>query len=232
MIDRNVARFACRIPSPTRRLQMKLYDAEPAPNPRRVRIFLAEKGIELGGPELECIAVDMSKGQHRDAGALARNPLGQIPVLELDDGTAISESVAICRYFEALHPAPALFGSTPMEQATIEMWNRRIELGLLAHVGVAWRNGPIVARMAPGRFRQNDQARIDGEDAARRFYDRLDGWLAASEFIAGPDYSIADITALCTIDFASRLVALVPDPGQAHIARWHAAVSSRPSAAA
>lgn len=211
---------------------MKLYDAEPAPNPRRVRIFLAEKGIELGGSELERIAVDMTQGQHRDADALARNPLGQIPVLELDDGTVIAESVAICRYFEAVTPTPALFGGTPVEQAIVEMWNRRIELGLLAHVGVAWRNGPIVARMAPGRFRQNEPARIDAEDAARRFYGRLDGWLAAREFIAGAAYSIADITALCTIDFATRLVALAPDAEQAHIARWHAAVSSRPSATA
>lgn len=211
---------------------MKLYDAGPAPNPRRVRIFLAEKGIALEGGDIERIEVNIARGEQRNEAALARNPMGQIPVLELDDGTCISESVAICRYFEAIQPAPALFGATPVALALVEMWDRRVELGLLANVGVAWRNGPVVARMAPGRFRQNDAARDDAEAATHRFYRRLDGWLAERPFIAGENYSIADITALCTIDFASSLVELPPEPDLKHLARWHAEVSARPSAAA
>ncbi|TVS08673.1 MAG: glutathione S-transferase [Gammaproteobacteria bacterium] len=211
---------------------MKLYDVEQAPNPRRVRIFLAEKGIALEGGMIERIEVNMARGEHRDDSALARNPMGQIPVLELDDGTCISESVAICRYFEAVQPEPPLFGDTPVAQAEVEMWNRRVELGLLSQVGVAWRNGPIVARMAPGRFRQNEAAKEDAEAGARRFYRRLDGWLAESPFIAGEGYSIADITTLCTIDFATALVELAPPADLTHLARWHADVSGRPSAQA
>lgn len=211
---------------------MKLYDSKPAPNPRRVRIFLAEKGMPLAGGSIECIEVDITRGEQRNEAALARNPLGQIPVLELDDGTCISESVAICRYFEGMQPEPPLFGADPVAQGLVEMWNRRVEFGLLGPVGVAWRNGPIVARMAPGRFRQNEQAKEDAEEAARRFYRRLDGWLAERAFLAGEDYSIADITTLCTVDFATALVDLAPDPALSHLARWHAEVSARPSAKA
>ncbi|MCC5887801.1 MAG: glutathione S-transferase N-terminal domain-containing protein [Gammaproteobacteria bacterium] len=211
---------------------MKLYDSKPAPNPRRVRIFLAEKGILLDGGDIERIEVDIARGEQRNEAALARNPLGQIPVLELDDGTCISESVAICRYFEGVHPQPSLFGADPVAEALVEMWNRRVEFGLLGPVGVAWRNGPIVARMAPGRFRQNEQAKEEAEEAARRFYRRLDGWLAERTFLAGEAYSVADITALCTVDFATALVALAPDPALSHLGRWHADVSARPSAQA
>ena len=216
---------------------MKLYDAQPAPNPRRVRIFLAEKGIacgeqETGADAVQLVPVDMGAGRQRDAAALARNPMGQIPVLELDDGTCLSESVAICRYFEVLHPDPPLMGGDAVGQARVEMWNRRIELGLLSPVGVAWRNGDIVARMAPGRFRQNHDAREDAEVAARRFQGRMNDWLAAQAFVAGDAFSIADITALCTLDFASKLVKLAPDPELEHLARWHAEMSARPSAGA
>lgn len=216
---------------------MRLYDAKPAPNPRRVRVFLAEKGIVFGeevqGPDaVTLVPVDISTGEQRDEAALARNPLGQIPVLELDDGTAIAESVAICRYFEERFPEPPLMGVGPVGRAQVEMWNRRVELGLLAPTGTAWRNGDIVARAAPGRFRQIPEAREDAEAAARRFQRRLDAWLADTHFIAGEAFSIADITALCTLDFGSRLVNLAPDPGLEHLARWHAEVSARPSASA
>ncbi|HSG89782.1 MAG TPA: glutathione S-transferase N-terminal domain-containing protein [Pseudomonadales bacterium] len=216
---------------------VKLYDAQPAPNPRRVRIFLAEKGIDMAtdavaADAVQLVPVDMSKGEHRDATALGRNPTGQIPVLELADGTCIAESVAICRYFEALQPEPALFGTDAADQATVEMWNRRIELGLLAPVGIAWRNGPIVAKIAPGRFRQIPEAKEDAERAARAFYERLDGWIGERPFIAGARISVADITALCTIDFATRLVDLEPDAALANLWRWHAAMTARPSASA
>jgi glutathione S-transferase len=223
---------------------LKLYDAARAPNPRRVRIFMAEKGIAFadsgtdskgepsGAPRIERIEVDLASGLLRSDAFRALNPLGQIPVLELDDGTAISESVAICRYLEGLYPEPSLFGADARTAAVIEMWNRRIELGLNAPVGIAWVNGPVVARVAPGRFRQLPEAREDAEARARAFQRRMDGWLAERPWVAGDAYSIADITALCSLDFASALVNLAPDPALTHLARWHAAASARPSASA
>ena len=206
---------------------MKLYDVTMAPNPRRVRIFLAEKGIEV-----PTVQVDMGSGEHKTPAFLARNPSGKIPVLELDDGTCIGESVAICRYFEALHPAPVLFGTTPAEIGRIDMVNRQLEFELLGPVGQAWVNGPVVAKMAAGRFEQIPAAKALGEKAARAFYRRLDKELAERTFMAGETFSVADITALCTIDFASRLVDLKPDAELANLWRWHDEVSARPSAAA
>lgn len=206
---------------------MKLYDVTAAPNPRRVRVFLAEKGLQV-----PLVQVDMGRGEHKTPAFLARNPSGKIPVLELDDGTCIAESVAICRYFEAVHPEPNLFGRTPVELGRIEMANRQLELELLAPVGVAWVNGPIVARIAAGRFEQIPAARTQAEAAVRRFHSRLDAELAGREFMAGDRYTIADITALCVIDFATKLVELRPDDAHQHLWRWHAAVSARPSASA
>ena len=206
---------------------MKLYEMTAAPNPRRVRIFLAEKGITV-----PFVQVDMRKGEHKAPEFMKKNPSGKIPVLELDDGTCIAESVAICRYFEALHPKPSLFGATPKELGRIEMANRQLELELLGQVGVSWVNGPIVAQMAPGRFKQNPQAKETSDAAVRSFYKRLDGELADHEYMADNAYSIADITGLVTIDFAGSLVDLKPDESLKNLWRWHAAVSSRPSAKA
>jgi len=206
---------------------MKLYEMTGAPNPRRVRVFLAEKGITVPS-----VQVDMRKGEHKAPEFMKKNPSGKIPVLELDDGTCIAESVAICRYFEAVHPEPSLFGATPMQLGRIEMANRQLEFEMLAPIGAAWVNGPIVAQMAPGRFKQNPQAKEAGEAATRAFYKRLDGELATHEYMADNAYSIADITALCVIDFAASLVDLKPDESLKNLWRWHAAVSSRPSAKA
>jgi glutathione S-transferase len=206
---------------------MKLYDVTQAPNPRRVRIFLAEKGIQL-----PTVQVDMGRGEHKTPEFLARNPSGKVPVLELDDGTCIGESVAICRYIEAIHPEPRLFGTTPVEIGRIDMFNRQVEFELLGPVGQAWVNGPIVAKMAPGRFEQIPAAKAQGERGARSFYKRLDRELASRRFLAGDAYSIADITALCVIDFASRLVDLKPDPDLVALWRWHTDVSARASAGA
>jgi glutathione S-transferase len=206
---------------------MKLYEMAGAPNPRRVRVFLAEKGITVPS-----VQVDMRKGEHKAPEFLKKNPSGKIPVLELDDGTCIAESVAICRYFEALNPTPTLFGTTPKELGRIEMANRQLEFELLAPIGAAWVNGPIVAQMAPGRFKQNPQAKEAGEAATRAFYKRLDEELAHHAYMADDAYSIADITALCVIDFAASLVDLKPDASLQNLWRWHASVSSRPSAKA
>ena len=206
---------------------MKLYEMTAAPNPRRVRIYLAEKGIAV-----PLVQVDMRKGEHKTPEFLRKNPSGKIPVLELDDGTCIAESVAICRYFEALHPTPALFGATPKQIGRIDMVNRQLEFELLGQVGVSWVNGPIVAQMAPGRFKQNPQAKEASDAAVRSFYRRLDAELASREFMCDDAYSIADITGMVTIDFAASLVDLKPDPALSNLWRWHTAVSSRPSAKA
>lgn len=206
---------------------MKLYDFAGAPNPRRVRIFLAEKGINVPS-----VTIDMRKGEHKTLDFLQKNPSGKLPVLELDDGRCIGESVAICRYFEAVQPQPSLFGATPYEMGRIEMANRQLEFELLAPIGAAWVNGPIVAQIAPGRFKQNAQAKETGEAATRNFYARLDRELEGHPYMADHAFSIADITALCTIDFATAMVELKPDEALKNLWRWHATVSARPSAAA
>ena len=204
---------------------MKLYDVIQAPNPRRVRVFLAEKGITV-----PMVQVDMAKGEHKSAAFLRKNGSGKVPVLELDDGTCIGESVAICRYFEALHPEPSLFGRTPAELGRIEMRNRQLEFELLGPIGVSWRNGPVVTRMF--KIKGIAAAKVQSDAATNAFYARLNDELADQPFMAGEHYSIADVTALCVIDFATKLVELKPDAALTNLWRWHAAVSARPSAAA
>jgi glutathione S-transferase len=204
---------------------MKLYDYPGAPNPRRVRVFAAEKGIPL-----ESVTVDLAARAHKSPEFLQKNPSGKIPVLELEDGTCIGESIAISRYLEALQPEPNLFGADPLETATIEMHHRHIELELLGQIGIAWVNGPIVAKM--GLVEPIEAARARSDGLVRQFYQRLDAALAGRGFIAGERFTIADITAMVAIDFATAMVELKPDPGLTHLWRWHAEVSARPSAGA
>jgi glutathione S-transferase len=202
---------------------MKIYDYKLAPNPRRVRIFLAEKGITVPFEE-----VDIMKGVNRQPEYLRKNPLGGIPLLELDDGRLIAESVAICRYFEELHPEPALFGSGAFERAFVEMWNRRIELALFVPVGMVWAHLHELTRT---RIKQIPELGEQQRKVVEARYRWLDDELAGRPFMAGDKYSIADISALCAIDFA-RFNRLAIEPEQKSLARWHQAVSSRPSAAA
>jgi len=206
---------------------VKLYDYTTAPNPRRVRVFLAEKGIEI-----ERVSVDIMAQEHKTPEFIAKNLNGQIPVLELDDGDCISESVSICRYLEALHPTPTMFGETPLEVAKIDMHLRRIELQLGRSIGVSWVNGPVVAKMAAGRFEQIPAAKTQADAATHAYYKRLDGELAERAMIAGSRYSIVDISAMCLIDFAATLVGLTPAEDLVNIARWRSEVASRPSAKA
>ena len=202
---------------------MKIYDYKLAPNPRRVRVFLAEKGLKVPLEE-----VDIMRGVNRQPPFLAKNPLGGIPVLELDDGSLIAESVAICRYFEVLHPEPALFGTGAFEQATVEMWNRRIELAMLVPVGMVWAHLHELTRT---RIKQIPEVGEQSRKVVEARYRWLDEELANRPFIAGEKYSIADITALIVIDFAKfNNISIQPD--QKNLARWHQSVSSRPSAAA
>ncbi len=204
---------------------MKLYDYPGAPNPRRVKIFAAEKGIEL-----ELVHTDMTKREHKTPEFFAKHPSGKIPVLELDDGTCIGESVAICRYLEHVVPEPNLFGAPGVEAAIVEMHHRRIELEMLGQIGIAWVNGPIVAQM--GLFEPIIPARERAEHLTRAFYATLDGELATRQYAGGDRFTIADITAVVAIDFATRLVNLKPQEELTNLWRWHGEVSARPSVSA
>lgn len=201
---------------------MKLYSLRNAPNPRRVRIFLAEKGIEI---PCEDRPIDSLK----EPEFTALNPMQRVPVLVLDDGSAICESVAICRYFEELHPEPALFGRGAKGRAEVEMWNRRAELGLLFPVAQVFRHlHPAMTSLEVPQVAAWGEANRPKALAA---LDALDARLAASRYIAGEDYSIADITALVAVDFMKPArIARPPELG--HLARWYAEVASRPSAKA
>ncbi|WP_312797579.1 glutathione S-transferase [Tianweitania sp.] len=203
---------------------MKLFDGGRAPNPRRVRIFLTEKGVEV---PLE--AVDMSAMGHKSPEVTARNPLQRLPVLELDDGTVITESVAICRYFEELYPEPALFGTGAVGRAVVEMWQRRIELNLLSAVQAAFRH--LHPAMKDWEVPQLSEWGEINKPKALDFCRFLDAELAQRDFIAGDSYSIADITALVAVDFMKPAKIAVP-PDCANLLRWHQAVSARPSAQA
>jgi glutathione S-transferase len=199
---------------------MKLYTSGWAPNGRRVAMFLAEKQIEV--PTVE---VDLEKRENRADGFLARNPLGRVPVLELDDGSHLTESVAISRYFEALHPTPSLFGTTPLEQATIEMWNRRAELNVLMPIAQAFRSlTPI--------FKQFEKVVPEwgpvAEEQARDALPIFDDQLARHTYLAGEQFSIADITLALTLSFARSTQRQLPYD-LPNLSRWYAAVTARPS---
>jgi glutathione S-transferase len=203
---------------------MKIIQTRQAPNPRRVRVFLAEKGIEVPYEE-----VDLMKGDLKTADLTKLNAFQRVPVLVLDDGTPIAETIAICRYFEAAKPSPALFGTGPLQIATIEMWNRRMELNLLFPVSQAFRHlHPAMAHLEVPQVAAWGEA---NKPRALETLSILDSELGSKRFIAGDDYSVADITALIAIDFMKP--ARIPRPeGLANLDRWHAEVSSRPSAKA
>lgn len=203
---------------------MKLYnEANPAPNPRRVRIFLAEKSISI-----PLVHVPMRQGAHKSPEFKAKNSLGQVPVLELDDGTTLSESIAICRYLEELHPAPALFGNDPWQRAVIEMWMRRIELQLGNRIGAVWINTHQYTASLGTQYKDYGEAmRLRALEVMRW----LDGEIAGRHFICSDQFSMADIVALTTIDFGGFIGIEIPGD-LAHLRAWHSRVSARPSAAA
>jgi glutathione S-transferase len=203
---------------------MKLYDYARSPNARRVRIFLAEKGLAI---PLE--PVDIARGESRAPDYLARNPMGQVPLLELDDGTYLAESVAICRYFEEAQPDRPLFGTTARSRAEVEMWTRRIELALFQPILAVWKHtSPAWA----GRGPQVPEVATAERARAVHCFVVLDDALADREFLAGDRFSIADILGLCTIDFGLAAAEVGPAPELRHVARWHAAIAARPSARA
>ena len=203
---------------------MKLYDGGRAPNPRRTRVFLAEKGIKVPLQQ-----VDLGALEHMSAAYAVINPLKRVPALVLDDGTVITESISICRYFEALQPDPALFGRTALEIARIEMWNRRLELHLLFPVSHVFRHThPAMKAMEVPQISEWAQA---NKPRILEFITLLDTELAQHRFIAGDAFSVADITGLIALDFMKPAKLTVPDELK-QLSRWHAELSVRPSAAA
>jgi glutathione S-transferase len=200
---------------------MKLYDGGRAPNPRRVRIFLAEKGIEV-----PLVPVDMGAMGHRSDEVTARNPLQKLPVLELDDGTVLAESVAICRYFEELHPEPALFGHGALGRAQVEMWNRRMELTFMSAVAAAFRH--IHPAMKEWEVPQVPEWGEINKPKALAFLEFLDRELQSRDFIAGDHFSIADITGHVAMDFMKPARIAIPD-NLTNVTRWRTAMLARPS---
>lgn len=200
---------------------MILYGApNPAPNPRRVRIFLAEKGIDL--PETP---VSLMKREHKSPEFRAKNSMGQVPTLELDDGTCISETVAICRYFEEIQPEPPLFGTTPLEKALVDMWVRRTEFTVMAPVGNFWRHAHPRTAALLTQFKDFGESNRETYKGAQKWLDRD---LAERPFLAGEVFSMADICLLTTVDFADWIGLPVEDEF-ANLKAWRNRVSARPS---
>ena len=202
---------------------MKLYDTKVAPNARRVRIFLAEKGISV-----PLVPVDLGKLEHKQAPYASINPVQQVPALELDDGTVLTESIAICRYFEELKPDPPLFGTGPLGRAMVEMWQRRLEFGLFATVGQAFRHlHPAMAAMEVPQIAAWGEA---NKPRATAFLQLLDRHLVNRDFVCD-GFTVADITGLVAMDFMKLARIAVPEE-LGHVRRWHAALAARPSASA
>jgi glutathione S-transferase len=203
---------------------MKLYDSRQAPNPRRARIFLAEKGITVPTEQIDIMAKQQMTPEYT-----AINPLQRMPALVLDDGTIITESVAICRYFETLQPDPPLFGTGAKDMALVEMWNRRCEINFMANVAAVFRHlHPAMKELEVPQVPAWAEA---SKPRVAWFLRLLDGELAKREFVAGDRYSVADITALVAVDFMKPARLTVPDE-LVNVKRWHATVSARPSAGA
>jgi glutathione S-transferase len=202
---------------------MKIYNSPVAPNPRRVRVFLAEKGISVPYED-----IDIGNAVNRQPEFRKKNPLAGVPVLELDDGTCIAESVAICRYFEGIQPEPPLMGVDAKDRAIVEMWNRRMELALLMPIADSFRQRHEFFK---GRIRQLPEyaelQKLNAQDSLQW----LDSELANRRYIAGDRFTIADITAMIAIDFG-RVSKIGILPEQKNLARWHGEVSARPSAKA
>ena len=202
---------------------MKLYDNAFAPSPRRVRMFLAEKGLSF-----ERVEVDIAAGATSSAEFLAVNPLGEVPVLELDDGTRLQESLAICRYLESLHPEPCLFGATPLARARIEAMTLSLMFRVYQPTTHAFRH---THRFWQGRVTQIPEYGALAREQVLTEWQRIDGLLAVRPFIAGDSFSFADIVAFTTLEFG-KPSGIRLQPTQQHLSRWYAAIAARPSSKA
>ncbi|MGB5333327.1 MAG: glutathione S-transferase [Woeseiaceae bacterium] len=209
---------------------MKFYDCRTAPSPRRVRFFLVEKGIDL-----ETVQVDLGSGEQFSEAFRKINPDCVVPVLELDDGRCLSEVLAICSYLEELYPEPALFGKTAEERARALMWNAKVEQQGLWAMADAFRNSSKAltnnALPGPDHYVQIPELADRGRTRVVKFMQRLDGQLAENEYVAGDFFSIADISAMVTVDFAAWIKIALPDDANS-LVRWYAQVSKRPGASA
>lgn len=201
---------------------MKLHES-PSPNARRVTVFMAEKGIEC-----EKVSVDIRGGENIQSEYLRKNPAGRVPVLELDDGSFISESMAICRYLEAIQPEPNLFGVSPIEIANVEMWQRRVELNLFSEIAGAFRN--ITGFFKDRETCVEEWGRVCAEKAPKAL-SMFDDQLSINEYLAGERFTVADITLAITLDFA-EMVKVAPLPTLDNISRWREGVVARASLAA
>ena len=201
---------------------MKLYDGKRTPSGRRARIFIREKGLDL--PEI--VDVDIAKKEHLDPAYAKLNPRRRVPTLVLDDGTAIAESVAICRYFEETHPEPPLFGVGAKGKAIVEMWNRRMELGLLQCVTSVFRHlNPFMADLEKPQVADWGEANKEKAVAELR---ELDAHLAKTPYICGDTLTIADITGGIAVEFM-RLPRIELPPECVNVARWFEGLKARPS---
>lgn len=206
---------------------MKLYDSHRAPNPRRVRWFMAEKGPDAF-PDLEIVNVDIFSGEHRRPEFRDGAGLSMVPALELDDGTVLTESLAICRYLEALRPEPNLFGHDPKETAVIEMWTRRCEIYVANPLMLATRYGhPALAVMGD----HDPEGSAKNRAGAERMLKHLERQLEGREFIAADRVTTADIVTVTAMDFA-RLIKFRPPETMTNVARWYEAMRARPAAQA
>lgn len=200
---------------------MKLYDTQLAPNPRRVRLFMHEKGIN----DIEIVSVSLMEGAHKQPDYLQKAGMANVPMLEMDDGTCITESLAICRYLESVYPEPNLMGRDPKETAIIEMWTRRAEMLVATPLMMAVRHGhPALAALE----KQNPtigEYNVEAGTKALKVFDRR---LAESEWIAADRLTIADIVAFASIDFA-RMIKFRPPEELAHVNRWLDAMRARES---
>jgi glutathione S-transferase len=209
---------------------MKFYDCTTAPSPRRVRIFLAEKGLSI-----ETVQVDLRNGEQFTPAYRAINPDCTVPALQLDDGTVIADAVAICQYVEETHPEPVLIGATPQERAVVTALNRQIERdGFYAAMDALRNTAPgLKGRALPGPhdYEQIPELAARGRARIANFFRDMDARLAGRAFVAGSRYTMADISALVLVDFAGRLKLGIPEDC-ANLRRWYEAVAARPSAKA
>jgi len=209
---------------------VKFYDCKTAPSPRRVRIFAAEKGVEL-----QTIAIDLASGEQFRPEFRQINPDCVVPVLELDDGTRITEVLAICQYLEEQHPEPTLFGHTAVERAVTLMWNVKVEQQGFMAAADAFRNAAkgLKNHALPGteQYAQIPELAERGRRRITTFFEKINRQLIDHEFLTGDQFTIADISALVVVDFAARLKMNIAD-NATDLRRWHDAVSSRPSASA